>query len=164
MELKNVKGKIVMIEGKYLFGANSDLSDVFEIRRKVFVEEENILEKYEFDDFDNYCVHGMIAVNGKKLGTGRILYDGDEYRIGHIAILKEERGKKYGDFLVRMLIDKAFLNGAQEVVVGAKISVIPFYEKIGFKQYGTIYLDTAGIERMDMKVTKVTLCKECKKM
>ena len=152
-----------MIKGQYLYGPDSDLSDVVAIRREVFINEFHIPEKYEFDGFDTMCIHSIVSVGGKKLGTGRIFYDGDEYRIGHICILKEERGKKYGDFLVRMLIDKAFLSGAKEIVVGAKISAIPFYKNIGFVEFGKQYVDQAGIERMDMKLNKQTLCKECSK-
>ena len=40
------------------------------------------------------------------------------YKIGRIAVKKECRGKKYGDFIVRMLVDKAFTMGAKEVFVG----------------------------------------------
>jgi len=153
----------MMIEGKYLYGADSDLSDVFAIRREVFINEDGLEEKHEFDGLDTMCIHGLISVAGKKLGTGRILYDGDEYRIGHICVLSEERGKKYGDFLVRMLIDKAFLCGANEVVVGSKINAIPFYETIGFEAFSEKYVDLSGIERVDMKLNKLSLCEECKK-
>ncbi len=150
-----------MIEGKYLFGADDDLTEVFDIRRKVYVEEENLSEEAEFDKFDEFCVHAIISVKGKKLGTGRILYDGDSYRISHIAIIKEERGNGYGDFLVRMLIDKAFLSGAQSVIVGAKLNAIKFYEKIGFNKISEVYTDGIGIERIDMEVSRMSLCKQC---
>lgn len=153
----------MMIEGKYLYGADSDLSEVFEIRKEVFVKEDGIDEKDEFDGLDTMCVHGIISVAGKNVGTGRILFDGDEFRIGHICILKEERGKKYGDFLVRMLVDKAFLSGANEVVVGSKINAISFYETIGFETFREKYVDSLGIERVDMKLNRLSICKECKK-
>ncbi|MFA9463448.1 MAG: GNAT family N-acetyltransferase [Velocimicrobium sp.] len=152
-----------MIEGKYLYGLKSDLSEVFAIRREVFVKEDKLLECNEFDGLDTMCVHALISVEGKNLGTGRILYNGDEYRIGHICILKEERGKKYGDFIVRMLIDKAFLSGADEIMVGSKISAVSFYETIGFVKIGEEYRDASGVLRIDMKVNKGTLCRECQK-
>lgn len=150
-----------MIEGKYLYGVKDDLSDVFEIRKKVYVEEEHLEEKYEFDGQDGLSIHALITVLGKKLGAGRLTYNGDEYRIGHIAILEEERGQGYGDFLVRMLIDKAFISGAETVIVGAKVDAVLFYKKMGFKEINEVYTDKAGIKRVDMAVNKITLCKEC---
>lgn len=152
-----------MIEGKYLYGANDDLSDIFAIRREVFVKEMGIREQEEFDGYDTMAIHGIISVAGKKLGTGRLLYDGDQYRISHVCILKEERGKKYGDFLVRMLIDKAFLAGADEIVTGAAKETVSFYESIGFISFGEGYLDACGIVCVDMKLNKKTLKKECTK-
>ncbi|MDK2807642.1 MAG: hypothetical protein PWP24_375 [Clostridiales bacterium] len=147
-----------MIEGKYLYGANDNLSEAFSIRRKVFVEEEGMEEKEEFDGFDEMCVHAVISVEGKNLGTGRILYDGDEFEIGHICILREERRKLYGDFLVRMLIDKAFLSGASEVVVYTPNRFVPFYQKIGF------FVECEEVNhKVKMKLNKGTLCKECQK-
>lgn len=153
-----------MIEGKFLYGADDDLSDVFQIRRRVFVEEKGISEEIEFDGLDNMCLHGLIKVQGKKLGAGRILYDGETFRLGHIAVLEDERGKKYGDFLVRMLIDRCFVSGALEVVVETGCDTAGFFEKIGFYKSGE------GSERADktnqfvMKLTKDSLCKECGNM
>lgn len=152
-----------MIKGRYLYGNDDDLSDVFAIRKEVFINEYNLSKEEEFDGFDTMCVHALISIHGKKIGTGRICFDGDEYRIGHICILKEEREKKYGDFLVRMLIDKAFLSGAKEVVVAATSDTIPFYEKIGFVKCAINDNDFYGTNYIEMKLNKKTLCKECKK-
>lgn len=152
-----------MIEGKFLYGADDDLSDIFEIRRSVFVDEEGISEETEFDGLDHVCLHGIIKVEGKKLGAGRILYDGDTFWIGHIAILKEERGKKYGDFLVRMLLDRCFNSGAQVVLAQTKPGTERFFEKIGFCKCSDVYEAAGGILQVDLRLTKDSLCKECDK-
>lgn len=152
-----------MIEGKYLYGADADLSDVFVIRREVFVKEAGITEQEEFDGYDTMAIHGIISVAGKKLGTGRLAFDGDEFRIGHVCILREERGKGYGDFLVRMLIDKAFLAGADEIFVRTDKETAPFYESIGFIGGEGVYTNSCGMVYLDMKLNRQTLKKECTK-
>lgn len=152
-----------MIEGKYLYGNTADLSEVYRIRRSVYVEENGVPEDLEFDGYDSMCVHAVISVKGKYLGTGRLIFDGDEYSISHIAILKEERSKHYGDFLVRMLIDKAFLSGANEIYVNAKESAVGFYKKIGFTEIDGNIIEKDNTKRIRMRVSRQTLCKECQK-
>lgn len=153
-----------MIEGRFLYGADDDLSDVFQIRRKVFVEEKGISEDNEFDGFDNMCLHGLIKVQGKMLGAGRIFYDGETFRLGHIAVLADERGKKYGDFLVRMLIDRCFVSGALEVVAETGYDTAGFFEKIGFYKSGGVNAGTDDNKQIILKLTKDSLCKECGNM
>lgn len=153
-----------MIEGKFLYGADDDLSDVFQIRRRVFVEEKGISEEIEFDGLDNMCLHGLIKVQGKKLGAGRIFYDGESFRLGHIAVLEDERGKKYGDFLVRMLADRCFVSGALEVVVETGCDTAAFFERIGFYKSGGGRESIDENNQLVMKLTKDSLCKECGNM
>lgn len=148
-----------MIKGVYLNGED-DLTDAFLIREKVFIEEQGVPKELELDELDTYAIHAVAYDGEKAVATGRIVYDGDTYKIGRVAVLKEERGKQYGDFIVRMLLDKAFLHGADEVVLGAQLQAVKFYEKIGFEQYGEIF-DDAGIPHISMRLKRGKLCKKC---
>lgn len=152
-----------MIQGKYLYYGDN-LSEVFNIRRKVFVDEQGVKEEEEFDDYDDLAVHALVYDNGnsKPVATGRVYHDGKNYRIGRIAVLKEERGKYYGDFVVRLLVNKAFLSGAEEVFINAQVAAVPFYAKIGFQSYGDIF-EEAGIKHISMKVELNNICQKCDK-
>ena len=59
--------------------------------------------------------------------------------IQEVAVLPEFRRKKYGDFIVRLLIDKAMLSGAQtieaDVLQGAEI----LFQEVGFAEAGAWY-------------------------
>lgn len=149
----------MVVKGVYLNGEN-DLTDAINIRRKVFIEEQQVAEEIEIDGMDPYAIHAVAYVENKAVATGRIIYDGDTYKIGRVAVLKEERGKQYGDFIMRMLIDKAFLHGAQEVILGAQLHAVGFYEKLGFEPYGEVFSE-AGIEHIHMKLKNGNLCKKC---
>lgn len=149
-----------MVKGIYLNG-EQNLSDAFSIRRKVFIEEQKVPEEIEMDGMDAYAIHAVAYTGEKAVATGRIIYDGDVYKIGRIAVLKEERGKDYGDFIVRMLLDKAFLHGAKEVILGAQLPAVGFYAKIGFESYGEPYWE-AGIEHIPMKIKKEAVCSKCR--
>lgn len=148
-----------MIEGKFIYG-DQDLSEIFAIRREVFCKEQKISEEEEFDELDKKALHVIISEKGKKLAVGRLVKEEDYFKIGRIAVLKEFRGMYYGDFVVRMLVDKAFQLGAKEVHISAQTYAIGFYEKIGFKVEGEEYME-AGIPHIPMKLVRTDLCTGC---
>jgi len=152
----------MLVQGKYLYYSD-DMSEAFEIRKQVFQMEQGVLAEEEFDEYDDLAVHVLVFAteeSRRAVATGRVFFDGENYRIGRVAVLKKERGKKYGDFVVRMLANKAFLAGAKEILINAQISVIPFYEKIGFISCGQEF-EEAGIPHVPMKLISGSLCKDC---
>ena len=159
------------IQGKFK-AFQDDLTDVYEIRRKVFIQEQGVPEQEEYDEYDKsaiFCVvyepkneseennnNDLISV-----ATGRlVLLEDGRYKIGRIAVLKEYRGKQYGDMVVKMLVNKAFMSGATKVYVGAQIRAKGFYQTIGFEEYGNSYMES-GIEHIGMVLEKDKLCTKC---
>lgn len=154
----------MLIQGKFLT-YNDDLSEVFSIRRKVFVEEQQIPDNIEFDEYDSEAMHVIVyeeAGSKKAVATGRIIYDEQECQIGRIAVLKEFRGKKYGDFTVRMLLNRAFTAGIKEVTINSHQSVEEFYKKIGFQRIGC-YFTEAGINYCKMMINVKDVSMLCNK-
>ena len=161
-----------MIQGK-IISYEDGLSEAFEIRNKVFVGENGIPKELEFDDLDKDSMHVIVyeadpngrnnqrkVINTKAVATGRIIYDGFSCQIGKIAVLKEYRGNRYGDFTVRMLLNKAFTAGIEEVTIHAFLSSEGFYNKIGFKKIGDKFIEN-GIWHCKMYITAqniVTIC------
>lgn len=154
----------MLIQGK-LLSYDDDLSEVFAIRRKVFIEEQGIPEEIEFDDLDAEAMHVVVYENEdikKAVATGRISYDGENCQIGRIAVLKEYRNKKYGDFAVRMLLNKAFLADIEEVTTNALLSSVEFYKKIGFQCTASEFMEE-GILYHKMIIYAKDLMSLCKK-
>ncbi len=124
----------MLIQGK-LLSYGSDLSEAFDIRRQVFVQEYQKNETEEFDEKDSFAMHVIVYEQSEQkrpVATGRIVFDGSSCEIGHIAVLKDYRSKQYGDFAVRMLINKAFTSGIREVSAKVPGDTIDFFQKIGF--------------------------------
>lgn len=133
----------MLIQGKLLtYGDN--LSEVLELRRKVFVEELAYSLEDTFDDKDELSMHVIvyeedpnwkekIVSNRKAVATGRVYFDGATCEIGNVAVLKDYRRKKYGDFTVRMLLNKAFISGVNKVFLTTPSNTLEFFETIGFK-------------------------------
>lgn len=151
-----------MIRGKFLKADDPETAKCFAIRKKVFVEEQHCPVEEEFDDVDKYAMFAAVYDSDENIvGTGRVFIDDQgQYHAGRIAVLKEARGNSYGDFIVRMLCDRAFSNGAEEVHLGAQTQAIGFYEKIGFVVCGEIYQD-AGIPHKPMVLKKSNFCSQC---
>ncbi|MGB4661841.1 MAG: GNAT family N-acetyltransferase [Mobilitalea sp.] len=158
----------MFIQGKILSGTD-DLKEAYEIRRKVFIEEYGILENEEFDKLDSTSMHVIVYEDNeykKAVATGRIYYDGETCEIGKICVLKEFRNRKYGDFAVRMLLNKAFTSGISDVYLNAEEQVVEFYKKIGFEIIGSEFKEADIIHRkMIINIRNIaTTCNKCNKI
>ncbi len=69
------------------------------IRTEVFINEQQVPEAMEWDEFDAISTH-VLARNfdGLPVGTARLLPDG---HIGRMAVLKEWRGNGYGSAMLQ---------------------------------------------------------------
>lgn len=109
-----------------------------DIRRRVFVEEQQVPEEEEWDALDAECLHFLACREGTPLGTARLLPDG---HIGRVAVLAEARGLGIGVALMQAAIAAARARQHTEVVLSAQTHALPFYARLGFIAEGDIYLD-----------------------
>lgn len=125
-----------------------DQADVLcQIRRTVFIEEQNVPEGLEWDGLDEGCLH-LLALdnNNNAIGTGRLCEHG---HIGRMAVIKDWRGKGVGGALLKKLIDIAQKTGTLKLVLNAQISAAGFYARYGFSAEGDEFMD-AGIPHLRM--------------
>ena len=153
-----------MICGRYYLGLDH-MEEIAPIRREVFGVEQGWHESILFDETDETAVQAVVYKDMNRtipVGVGRLykLEAEGDFKIGRIAVKKEERGQGYGDFIVRMLVDKGLMMGADRVLVGAQPHAIAFYEKIGFRSIGETYTE-AGILHTVMEIRQNTVCKAC---
>ena len=121
------------------------------IRRRVFIEEQNVPEDLELDDLDATAVHLLATQGGCPVGTARLLIEGDAAKIGRVALLPEARGTGAGAALMRAALHELRARGVRTAKLGAQTHAIGFYEKLGFTAYGPEY-DDAGIPHRDMSL------------
>ena len=129
-----------------------DLAACFAIRRRVFIEEQNVPEEIELDEHDATAVHLLATRDGRAIGTARLLIDGETAKIGRVALLAEERGTGAGAALMRAALDELRSRGVRTAKLGAQCHAIGFYERLGFTAYGPEY-DDAGIPHRDMSLS-----------
>ena len=94
------------------------------------------------------------------VATGGISFDGASYQMKEVAVLPEFRRKKYGDFIVRLLIDKAMMSGAQMINADVLQGAVPLFETVGFKASGELY-EKDGKQWLPMQLQAESIHKCC---
>ena len=127
---------------------DKEQTSLSEIRRRVFIEEQQVPEELEWDEDDKACIHVLVTNNQTPIATGRIKMDG---HIGRMAVLKDYRNKGVGSAVLKALINFSKTLKMKSVYLHAQTSAIPFYEKHDFKTSSKEFMD-AGIPHKTMQV------------
>ena len=125
----------------------SAMKEAKRIRFDVFVDEQRVPAEIELDEHDAQCVHALAYIDGRAIGTGRLLPDG---HIGRMAVLKAWRGHGAGRALLRALIEEARQRGDREVLLSSQVHALGFYRAEGFEPEGPVY-EEAGIPHQAMR-------------
>ena len=135
---------------EFRLATESELADCLAIRRRVFIEEQQVDETLEVDGQDPDALQFITTILDTPVATARvrIVDDPEKGRIAKIervAVLPEYRGKSIGKRLMMHIIAHLKKNdGIAAAMLGAQEHAIPFYEKLGFAAMNTPYMD-AGI-------------------
>jgi predicted GNAT family N-acyltransferase len=123
----------------------------FAIRRRVFIEEQNVPEEIELDDDDARAFHALAFLDGAPVGTGRMLPHGEgEVKIGRMAVLRDLRGEGIGREILNFLMNEARARGLRKAVLHAQLTAEGFYLKSGYVPVGGVF-DEAGIAHRKME-------------
>ena len=127
---------------------NKDKERCFSVRREVFVKEQNISEKIEFDDTNFNAIYFIATFKNKSIGTARYRFTDQGVKLERFAVLKSFRnlgvGKKLVDYITNIVKDEKF------IYLHAQESVVEFYSKLGFKKIGSPFFE-AEIPHHKMK-------------
>ncbi len=116
------------------------------IRESVFIAEQAVPPELEWDSDDASAVHFLAFEGDFPSGAARLLPDG---HIGRVSVLRDWRGLKVGDALMRAALAEAERLGLIEQMLSAQVHATPFYERLGFEIVSSEYLE-AGIPHVDM--------------
>lgn len=131
------------------------IQKAYKLRFEVFVEEQNVSPELESDEYDKTATH-VLAIDersGDCIGCGRLVIKNETAKIGRIAIKKSYRRKGYGKKICLKLIDIAQKVNVKDITLDAQLQVVGFYKKLGFKEYGNIFIE-ADIKHIAMKLSK----------
>ena len=130
-----------------------DIATCRALRRVVFIEEQGVSEADEVDDLDDQAIHLLATLNGKPVGSARLLVLGEVGKVGRVCVLAETRGTGLGAALMRAAVERFRTEpGVKKVKLGAQTHALGFYERLGFTATGPEF-DDAGIPHRDMVLT-----------
>ncbi|MFT8321089.1 MAG: GNAT family N-acetyltransferase [Bacillus sp. (in: firmicutes)] len=128
---------------------DKELEDAFFVRRTVFVNEQQVPEEEEIDQFEQESVHFVLYDHDKPVGAGRYRIIDEYGKMERICILKENRKGGSGKTLMNKMEEYAVKNGASALKLNAQTQAIPFYSKLGYEVISDEFLD-AGIPHKTM--------------
>ena len=116
-----------------LVNTNKEYEDILDIRKLVFVEEQNVpidIEiEHENDSNHVICYYKDIAV-----GTGRWRETNFGIKLERFAVLNEYRGLGIGRQIVNFIL--AEISSNNTIYLHAQEAVVDFYKKLGFEVSG----------------------------
>jgi len=122
------------------------------IRTKVFVEEQNVDNRLEFDGKDPEATHYLAMFNNKMAGCARWRQTEKGIKLERFAVLPEYRSKNIGrEILLAVLNDVTKME--KNIYLNSQKSAIGFYLKNGFSISGEAFFE-AGIEHVKMVFLK----------
>ena len=125
------------------------LSQLKNIREKVFIQEQKVTPQLEWDGMDEKAIHFLVFNDKAAIGCARAIVIKDHMQLGRMAVLKEYRGQGIGSALLEKAMTIAKLNQLSAIYISAQCHAINFYKKFGFEVKSDIYLD-AEIPHRDM--------------
>lgn len=131
-----------------------DMIKVFEIREKVFVEEQEDTIEDEFFSTDEKNVnHFLLLKDNVPIGTLRYRELANKtFKIERVALLKEYRHKGYMKLALVKLIDLIKKkNTPCTITLNGQYDLLNYYRSLGFKEEGDIFIE-ANIKHIKLNL------------
>lgn len=117
-------------------------------RYRVFVEEQNVPEELEYDEFEDTSHKYLVFMGNEAVATCRWRFTEKGIKLERFAVLNEFRGRGLGALMVRHLLKEITRHG-RELYLHAQVQVVDFYTKYGFVVDGPEFTE-AGIRHHKM--------------
>ena len=116
-----------------LVKTKKEYKDILEIRKKVFVEEQNVPLNIEIEHEED-SKHVICFVDKLAVGTGRWRKTKNGIKLERFAVLTDFRNKGIGKEIVNFILSEISSNNT--IYLHAQEAVVNFYKKLGFKVSG----------------------------
>ena len=121
----------------------------FEIRQKVFVEEQNVDPVLEYDEYEQTALHYLMTVDNIPIATARWRETAKGIKLERFATLASHRNKGLGAIMLQRVM-KDVISFGGKIYLHAQLNAIPFYERQGFVIKGEQFTE-ADIEHFVME-------------
>ena len=131
--------------------AGADVEAAIAVRVQVFCREQGVSREDEFDGRDEQASH-VLAVEldgGRVVGTLRLLIDGEEAKIGRVAVEADRRRRGLASRMLELALAGARERGATRVRLAAQLQARELYARAGFAEESDLF-EEAGIPHVWM--------------
>lgn len=120
------------------------------IRRKVFIEGQQVPERKEVDSFEKEATHFLAFYQNKPAATGRFRIEKNAIKFERVATLEQFRGKGIATQLMQEMQRAAQKNyPSYQMMMHAQVEALRLYLKLGWAPEGERFYE-AGIEHQKM--------------
>lgn len=112
----------------------------FTIRQKVFVEEQKVDAREEYDEHEEESLHYLLYKEETPIGTARWRQTDKGVKLERFAVLPEFRKEGAGSFLVNAVLnDVKPLN--KKIYLHSQVAAMNLYKRAGFKEEGELFYE-----------------------
>ncbi|WP_042471275.1 GNAT family N-acetyltransferase [Bacillus ndiopicus] len=131
--------------------SEEQLQRAFDIRKKVFVEEQGVPIHLELDEYDKTAYHFIVIDGERTIAAARLReYEPLVGKVERVCVLSEYRGQRLGFLLMEHIEQVAKEKGWEKLKLNAQSYAVPFYEKLQYIVTSPEFLD-AGIPHRAME-------------
>jgi putative N-acetyltransferase (TIGR04045 family) len=118
----------------------TDLSEVMNVRRCVFVDEQRLYLTSDKDEFDPLAIHLVAEMDGNIAGIVRVYSEGNgTWWGGRLAVLPSFRGKNIGSSLAKAAVELVREAKAKRFVAYIQLQNVPFFETLGWRKLEDVF-------------------------
>jgi len=118
---------------------NDELLASFALRKKVFVEEQQLFKRTDRDRHDRHAIHIIALSNNTVVGTVRIHQQKAGIWLGsRLAVLKQFRGRA-GKLLIQKAVAVVTENGARQFRAHILLRNVPLFKRLGWQTTGRVF-------------------------
>jgi predicted GNAT family N-acyltransferase len=132
--------------------SEAQLDAVFQVRKTVFVKEQNVPLEEEMDEFENHSTHFLLYNDDLPAGAGRFRVVDGIGKVERICVLETVRGRGAGREIMLAIEQYAVERTIPKLKLNAQTYAIPFYEGLGYQIVSEEFMD-AGIPHKTMLKT-----------
>jgi predicted GNAT family N-acyltransferase len=132
--------------------SEAQLDAVFQVRKTVFVKEQNVPLEEEMDEFENHSTHFLLYNDDLPAGAGRFRVVDGIGKVERICVLETVRGRGAGREIMLAIEQYAVERNIPKLKLNAQTYAIPFYEGLGYQIVSEEFMD-AGIPHKTMLKT-----------
>lgn len=119
------------------------------IRSEVFLIEQNVPIKEEIDFYDRSAIQFIAYDEDTPIGAARFRVIEGKGKVERVCVKKAYRKKGVGKLIMNTIEEYAKTQNITHLVLSAQLTALPFYQKLGYQEYGDVFLD-ANIEHKMM--------------